>query len=1014
MITVRPTHASRTRNLVAPHADKLAIGLTFTEGSGTAIGNIVTQLNLTDLGATSATGASCSVTSATGGFNARMVGKFLRVTAGTNWLAGTYRITAFTDTNTITVAGPVGSSATLSAGTGSGKVQETGRADNTLWAAAVGGTGESWSGETLTLAATNTLSLTTAAHGASLGYYRYTILIERTFSDLSSPRMLFRGPATSTTNGFRGIFVSTTGVTFQQRAAGVDTSFSVAVAIANDDRVLVALQGRKTDAKRRLVVSVNGGTPVYSAWTALSSYTLICANGSAFTFNEDDGTVAAGVIYGFYWWDWVLDDEDLDEYFVDPSLAARPLLDADLVDGRVGPVVGRPVWSEASEFYCSFMLTGAANMTLGGTAERYEVRFYTDRYCTSLIGPGMTIEHTFNAATDEGQPIIMGMGDVHAMFTKIYWKLFTSEDGGSTWRPGPAPRGVLYTGDDGEILSYADGHPGDDAWIGPESGYDLGIPSNVNHDQRTEDRARNAVSVKDLRKYALRNNVSLIVDLGDNLYAPNATGDGYKNLVNPIAALAGPRLWVPGNHESLFPFLESVTDAEYGDRDFARRREALVNWRRFTLNPLPDTYDAISDAFDWSENEGDPAEFTDDETAWNPLIEWHQSQSAGVIGDGPETYAEDFLLVSTGGTWAENLGLNTGPRGNYGAIPMPLSKTLVVWLDVTGYAVGDSLDNHSNVKASPWGRLGRVQRAWLVQVLAWGKANGYDILVFAHNCPDGRGLGTTGELSYYGRGMFLNADHPEDAWLIEQLQNAGVRFFAHGHDHGGGKGRMHGITHVACPSFGNQFRFTQSSGPELGTADVLLDYGKASINGADQEGMECHWCQWGYLIYNQQAKTLTFRQTYVDLLHARYFLGLSSTTPFVGRYVGEAVTTDSAGNITVEEIPTQVYCAVAADDGDFAAHPTDAAVLTAANYATWQNYDAGNQAWYDEGHTGAEHHHLEQPFDAAVINCGSLVEASVRVCHAPRMLGTYAVEAAAAPATSGGGARGFVPRARIG
>lgn len=55
------------------------------------------QLTITDL-ATS--GASATVTSATGGFTSSMIGNAMRIASGTNFTVGTYFITAVTDTNT--------------------------------------------------------------------------------------------------------------------------------------------------------------------------------------------------------------------------------------------------------------------------------------------------------------------------------------------------------------------------------------------------------------------------------------------------------------------------------------------------------------------------------------------------------------------------------------------------------------------------------------------------------------------------------------------------------------------------------------------------------------------------------------------------------------------------------------------------------------------------------------------------------------------------------------------------
>lgn len=59
------------------------------------------QLTLTDL-ATSGTTVT-TLTSATGGFTSAMVGNIIQLTAGTNLTTGFYQITAYTDTNTVTL-----------------------------------------------------------------------------------------------------------------------------------------------------------------------------------------------------------------------------------------------------------------------------------------------------------------------------------------------------------------------------------------------------------------------------------------------------------------------------------------------------------------------------------------------------------------------------------------------------------------------------------------------------------------------------------------------------------------------------------------------------------------------------------------------------------------------------------------------------------------------------------------------------------------------------------------------
>jgi len=77
------------------------------------------QLALTDLASTSAS-SWLTLTSATGGFTAKMIGNIIYIASGTNFTPGYYEITAYTDTNTVTVDRACG--ATGDATSGAGKV----------------------------------------------------------------------------------------------------------------------------------------------------------------------------------------------------------------------------------------------------------------------------------------------------------------------------------------------------------------------------------------------------------------------------------------------------------------------------------------------------------------------------------------------------------------------------------------------------------------------------------------------------------------------------------------------------------------------------------------------------------------------------------------------------------------------------------------------------------------------------------------------------------------------------
>jgi hypothetical protein len=74
------------------------------------------QLTLTDLACAA---ASTTLTSATGGFTALMVGNVIHIVSGTNDAPGWYEITAYSDTNTVTIDRTCATGGDMSAATGS-------------------------------------------------------------------------------------------------------------------------------------------------------------------------------------------------------------------------------------------------------------------------------------------------------------------------------------------------------------------------------------------------------------------------------------------------------------------------------------------------------------------------------------------------------------------------------------------------------------------------------------------------------------------------------------------------------------------------------------------------------------------------------------------------------------------------------------------------------------------------------------------------------------------------------
>lgn len=95
--------------------ESFRIHLTFQGAAPTGTPQILIEgpLYLIDL---ATDGAGTGISSATGGFEAGMVGGYLYIDSGLGFAAGSYLITVYTDTNNITIGSSAGANATLGVG----------------------------------------------------------------------------------------------------------------------------------------------------------------------------------------------------------------------------------------------------------------------------------------------------------------------------------------------------------------------------------------------------------------------------------------------------------------------------------------------------------------------------------------------------------------------------------------------------------------------------------------------------------------------------------------------------------------------------------------------------------------------------------------------------------------------------------------------------------------------------------------------------------------------------------
>lgn len=165
------------------------------------------QLSLTDL-ATSGAGVT-TLTSVTGGFTAAMVGNLIRINSGTNFQTGWYEITAYTNTNTVTLDRTPTSGAAGSGGNGKvgGALASPGMAGALIESAASGG-----GGMDIHIQA-GTYTLTSSTDNVSGGVLRVNyngsvsnptriIGYQTTREDMQEKPIIHAGARTGLSNGF--------------------------------------------------------------------------------------------------------------------------------------------------------------------------------------------------------------------------------------------------------------------------------------------------------------------------------------------------------------------------------------------------------------------------------------------------------------------------------------------------------------------------------------------------------------------------------------------------------------------------------------------------------------------------------------------------------------------------------------------------------------------------------------------------------------------------------------------
>lgn len=743
--------------------------------------------------------------------------------------------------------------------------------------------------------------------------------------------------------------------------------------------------------ERGIMVDAPGATQGTNAATT----GIVLRNGENIILNSTSGGTTAGQrVHTFAWWDWQLSDREVRELLADPFLPVRPnLIESDLYQTMhpANPIVGRAT---------STSLTWQVGSPPAGDYDAYTKELdwrikYTRADATvaeDITSTGVLAMSDVDTtgwaevrSTSAGLPSTITVTGLSAGTLYVWQAEYREDDGTAQAFPGGI--GYATTQRTSGAFNFAittDCHQGENYAATFARGIDQ-TGSNAG-DLSTR---RGFISARDQLEWCFANGCDFTVDAGDAHMGYDHT---WWSRVQNDTFKCGSYYQVMGNHERTTGYGLEVAFGTLGNLS-----NAIVTHRNMTPNPTGTTYSQ------GGESEGCPTDpYTgDNAAAYCSGVSWVPGAAScddafqttdtawDTLGEAETMAATHLEYNSAGVNWNAKLG-NLEPAcsngiGNYYAFEW--GDALIMVLDPYLYtAVGSATTTMA--RATPEWTYGPIQTEWVEDTMAASSKPWK--LVFQHMLPGGLIGGANGTAAnYYGRGSGAHIGTAAEQWYWDTLRTYGAIGFK-GHDHGFVHTNQGGADLFTVGNFSHASRFPAESWRWT----YPLDYGNPSMQGSDVPQIVTNRPQWGWGqidITDASTATYTYRQTIVDQADID-----DQSTPDTGTAsyrmsgeVGDVLTVDGSGNVTLTETPTDVLVLCDAADGDFLQYGWDA-VIADTNWGSANDYSTTTQDW---GTNGAKHATIAiddftEPHKDAVVATGKTEGTKVRVHYAPRDLYT--------------------------
>lgn len=440
---------------------------------------------------------------------------------------------------------------------------------------------------------------------------------------------------------------------------------------------------------------------------------------------------------------------------------------------------------------------------------------------------------------------------------------------------------------------------------------------------------------------------------------PEKLAQSWRNWCN-LLLKSGVCYFVLGNHESEAGYLQR----ERSQNPYVTQMRATIARKKFFPNPTHLTYP------EGGENEtphnGDLDWIPEKGNDWIPLINTLSSTDSNGVTDGAnqvtydQAYRDEFILgITTEDPYVSTYDpfkLNRSPLENYYA--WTWGDNLFVVLDPFRYTEpGDPLNTAGAIeRASPVWTLGITQMTWFEKVLANSKEK--NKFVICHHLVGGEAIDSEGVLttdgSWYGRGSgavinrmygitdnsyndgVQQADESTDEIKIHGLMKKyKVTAFIKGHDHK--------FCHVLNDEVNYITASTASAPGQYETTGMRNSYGRTEDQNSQQSdaagiGIKVTSNTKGYCLFRKSSAWMCLNRltalapfsgpTLQNQNYTNVRLGGTSSQWAGPGWAGPAYLPDSSDQVTLSEIPWDIYTICVESDSIFSGSNNEAGIYS--------------------------------------------------------------------------------------